>query len=258
MTNTEKLKWLALNVSEFPRYAIYATTDGVVASYTFSLSSKSDDWFTMEEWQQERRKMQNKPSWSDAPSWAEFLAQSPTGSWEWYSGKPIAGASFWMHVDAEIYGETENHGGKVLGDWRCTLEARPEVIVSNQTSATITAINAVGGEMTITAQDNSWHERGEFPPAGCECLVKTSMDNWVKAFTVGLDIDGGMVVQFMEFDIPFNSCLDPSYFRPLRTERGKAIDEMVKAITDDRIAPLYVQNMAAKLYDAGYRKEQAK
>ena len=66
------------------------------------------------------------------------------------------------------------------------------------------------------------------------------------------------IVWNLDADRPDCAYIMNSEFRPLRSEREKEIDEMVKAITDDRIAPLYVQNIAAKLYDAGYRKEQAK
>jgi hypothetical protein len=30
----------------------------------------------------------SKPSWRDAPSWAQWLAQDSDGEWFWYSEKP--------------------------------------------------------------------------------------------------------------------------------------------------------------------------
>lgn len=255
MTNTERLKWLALNVSEFPRYAIYATTDGVVASYAFSLSNKPSDWFTMEEWKQERDRVQNKPGWRDAPAWAEFLAQSPTGSWEWYSGKPIAGASFWMHVDAGIHGETENHGGKVIGDWRRTLEARPEVIVSNQTSAAITPARTGDSKMTVTAQDNSWHERGDFPPVGAICEMIDDKNTWLECEIVSHN-DGACIGWISSREAPFYT-YDKSEFRSLRTEREKAIDEMIEIICSNGYLSkdgTEARDIAERIYDSGHHK----
>ena len=29
-----------------------------------------------------------KPDWSDAPEWADYLAQDANGTWYWYEGKP--------------------------------------------------------------------------------------------------------------------------------------------------------------------------
>lgn len=31
-----------------------------------------------------------KPSWNDAPEWANYLAMDADGQWYWYSGKPNA------------------------------------------------------------------------------------------------------------------------------------------------------------------------
>ena len=96
-------------------------------------------------------------------------------------------------------------------------------------------------------QDNSWHERGELPPVGCECEVFDG-DDWLKSFIVGRSRSGDVVVQTR------NGYFEASHakFRPLRTEREKAIDEMADLIAKSVFGSAKCQ--AEKLYDAGYRK----
>lgn len=65
-----------------------------------------------------------KPSWDDAPEWAQWLAQDEDGEWFWYEDKPFLGVSIW---NAPFLGkalaayecEIENP------NWRDTLEQRP-------------------------------------------------------------------------------------------------------------------------------------
>ena len=133
---------------------------------------------------------------------------------------------------------------------RDKMSKTPDVTISNQTSATITATQAGDGEMIITAQDNSWHERGELPPVGFWCEVKTKTFNgWMKCFVVGKSSRGDTVIECD--DCAF--IIDSSYeFRPLRTEREKAIDEMADLIAKSVFGSAKCQ--AERLYDSGYRK----
>ena len=101
--------------------------------------------------------------------------------------------------------------------------------------------------------DNSWHERGELPPVGCTCEVKEGGE-WHKTHIVGFDDDGYCV-----YTTPWNCTVrdyegdaDQSNFRPLRTEREKAIDEMVSIIKGAAFQD--PEFTAEILYDAGYRK----
>ena len=107
------------------------------------------------------------------------------------------------------------------------------------------------------AQDNSWHERGEFPPVGCECEVFVSDENKWLHFDVIAIRDGHVLGWCREGSCGFQSN-DKSNFRPLRTERDKAIDEMVCEFInyygDPKGGERYL-GIAEKLYDAGYRKE---
>ena len=105
--------------------------------------------------------------------------------------------------------------------------------------------------------DNSWHERGEFPPAGCECEVKDG-GVWHKTHIVGFDDDGYCV-----YTTPWSTHLDydgdmcRSNFRQLSTEREKAIDDMNELVGNIEEYPTWRDAMAA-IYDAGYRKVNSK
>ena len=99
--------------------------------------------------------------------------------------------------------------------------------------------------------DNSWHERGELPPVGCECEVFVSDENKWMHFEVIAIRDGHVLGWCREGSCGFQSN-DKSEFRPLRTEREKAIDEMANLIAKSVFGSAKCQ--AEKLYDAGYRK----
>lgn len=82
-------------------------------------------WFTKAQYLARKAELQNKPSWDEAPSWAKWLAQDDrTGKWFFYLDEPSEGAHHWA-----IEGAGENAlstSGEVIGDWRDTLERRPD------------------------------------------------------------------------------------------------------------------------------------
>lgn len=123
-------------------------------------------------------------------------------------------------------------------------------------------------------QDNSWYERGELPPVGCECeFIRKEECDLIRGVASG---------DAVEILAHYSPCLDDvivavfSYkvnnreqrgrlveqavsmcFRPLRTEREKAIDEMVsgyQSAKGDKPVHPRVRAFAEYLYDAGYRK----
>ena len=110
------------------------------------------------------------------------------------------------------------------------------------------------------AQDNSWHERGELPPVGCECqFFSDGYDaEWFDwCIFHGLATCGGLIIEHHHRTSPSRvtvELFDPlsTEFRPLRTEREKAIDEMADLIAKSVFGSAKCQ--AEKLYDAGYRK----
>ena len=99
--------------------------------------------------------------------------------------------------------------------------------------------------------DNSWHERGEFPPVGCECEVFVSDEKkWMHSEVIAIR-DDHVLGWCRERSCGFQSD-EKSGFRPIRTEREKAIDEMILAI--DHIKEGNFETFIGALYDAGYRK----
>ena len=126
MSNETDLDWLARNVHEWPTETDFVFVGTGIshgnmgwypADYCFSKSSL----VTKQQWLARRAELQNRPSWSDAPEWAEWLAQDEDGEWKWLAGLPVKYVDGWTAV--KIKGCCK---GSALGDWRDTLEKRPE------------------------------------------------------------------------------------------------------------------------------------
>lgn len=61
-----------------------------------------------------------KPSWNDAPEWAQYLAADKDGEWYWYEREPEPGQTAFI---PESFTEV---GFAPLLNWRDSLESRPE------------------------------------------------------------------------------------------------------------------------------------
>ena len=107
-------------------------------------------------------------------------------------------------------------------------------------------------------QDNSWHERGEFPPVGAICEMIDDKNTWLECEVISHK-DGSCIGWIPSRKAPFYT-YDKSEFRPLRTEREKAIDEMVANIGNEFKFEGYdlhtriTRSLSEFIYDAGYRK----
>ena len=107
--------------------------------------------------------------------------------------------------------------------------------------------------------DNSWYERGELPPVGCECrFFSDGYDkNWFDwCIFHGLATCGGLIVEHHHKTSPsrVTVCLfNPrtTKFRPLCTEREKAIDEMGATLRNR--GSVISDVILGELYDAGFR-----
>lgn len=130
------LDWMARNVHEWPENNIIETTtteipsklsfDGVAFSLQPSgLISQHVVYATKDQWLARRAELQNKPSWEDAPEWVDWLAQDKSGAWWFFRCHPKAMSEGW-DSDSSAYHHSSWVDGKVLGDWRDTLEKRPE------------------------------------------------------------------------------------------------------------------------------------
>ena len=45
--------------------------------------------------------MNMKPSWDDAPEWAQWLAMDKNGQWFWYEFKPVCKREYWLGGEME-------------------------------------------------------------------------------------------------------------------------------------------------------------
>jgi len=66
--------------------------------------------------------MSVKPSWENAPDWAQWLAQDEDGSWWWYGAKPEWSDGFWW-AETVLFLRASNR--PFFPEAESTLEARP-------------------------------------------------------------------------------------------------------------------------------------
>ena len=103
--------------------------------------------------------------------------------------------------------------------------------------------------------DNSWYERGELPPVGCECEIKHKC--WVEFQRVSVLAITSEYVIISGHPTPAREQhyhLRDITFRPLCTEREKAIDEMKSLCAYPGSWHSTYKSFAEALYAAGYRK----
>jgi hypothetical protein len=62
----------------------------------------------------------SKPSWADAPDWANYLAMDSDGEWHWFDERPRPESYSWGRSFAR-----RKFAGKSL-NWRQTLEEKPK------------------------------------------------------------------------------------------------------------------------------------
>lgn len=124
------LDWLARNVHVWPAgdhqpwCYVYMAHGGVIkASGNFLDAVAKPTMITIYQWLDRRAELQNKPSWNDAPKWANFLSQGLSGTWFWHEFNPELGDCAYFSVKGKY---TIHPSGETIGDWRDTLEKRPE------------------------------------------------------------------------------------------------------------------------------------
>ena len=118
--------------------------------------------------------------------------------------------------------------------------------------------------------DNSWYEKGELPPAGiiCEKSFTSTNDEWSKVFIIGNTINGRIAYEIIDcpkkeyigeirvstgnYKVSGKWVGEAYAFRPIKTERERAIEEMLTHMDAEGH-----KDLAAQLYDAGYRKNES-
>lgn len=212
--------------------------------------------------------------WADG---AEYAAQDKCAQVTMFKSKPIRHGNTWL--DDEGFDDVGGFGCDKIQNWhQCILSrdeyftAYPEqvkVVVNNETEPKVEAEMKSESEMTINAGD--WHKNGELPPVGEVVTLNGINPNDYYAHHVGAKLTvvahdndssgvGIAVYRFVDAD-GYNEYhgLVAHAFRPLRTERDKAIDEIISTAKrigwNSEMASQIIGEVAAELYDAGYRKE---
>ena len=239
MSNETDLDWLVRNVHVWPAgdhqpwgYVYWKEGERHVSGNCITVIQPCVK-IDRSDWLSRRAELQNKPSWEDAPEWAEWLAQDEDGEWKWLAGLPGKYVDGWTAV--KIKGCCK---GIALGDWRDTLEKRPE----QKAFKPLTSIED-NQEKDMTKQqemkqDNEWFERGELPPVGIECeWLECRQTGWQTVTVAGYYLNAAWIVPRGKEPI---SVFNPTGFRPIRTERevliSVIIDEMNRYDTDAKLA----------------------
>lgn len=146
-------------------------------------------------------------------------------------------------------------------NWHQTILSRDEyftaypeqvkVEICNETKQKVDVEMKSEPETTIKVGD--WHKNGELPPVGEVCLYAVS-DRCSAEVEITAHAKFGLC--FVEIgksgECYVSKTAELHRFRPLRTERDKAIDEMVDCLSS-RWANC--EEIAEHLYESGYRKE---
>lgn len=140
MTRDELLDKLAMELEGWPlaacnsgaQFSSYGTWGIDLLGDVVLKHSSGDIGFN--EVLQRRAELINKPSWDDAPEWAEWLVQGPDGGWYFTSSVPPAeydeiawrDKGYWHRYGKSFFA---SQGAIPAGhDWRNTLGRRPETI----------------------------------------------------------------------------------------------------------------------------------
>ena len=102
--------------------------------------------------------------------------------------------------------------------------------------------------------DNSWHERGEFPPVGCECEIKhENSEGWIKAKVVSITSEYAILVnQGNTGEYPVR--LLKTKFRPMDYEKTLFVSGVIDMVACGLISHESAKELATSMFDAGYRK----
>ena len=122
------LDWLARNVHVWPegKCEVLVRWPHNVDTLIWSSVLSDIGWITKDQWLARRAELQNKPSWKDSPVWAEWLAQDKDKEWKYLGKNPTKYVDGWAADKIKAV-----RSGEVLGDWRDTLEKRPEQTIAD-------------------------------------------------------------------------------------------------------------------------------
>jgi|SRR5690625_1347119 len=206
---------------KFPEGWLYVTIgDGNLRRQT-AYPGASDHICTYSEFMGARARLENKPTkW---PYEANYLAQDSDGTWEFYKAKPREGDLVWGPRD--IVALEPPPVGHVFGDWRESLEHRPEPTSKPQWVPGET-LPPVGAFVDVTGDVQ--YGSGE---TNCEVVAHVETCAVIR-MSYGL------------------GCFESYVLSPTKTERERVIQAAMKAGMRDGGYHLPVDFCEA-LYDAG-------
>ena len=217
VTKQQQLEWLARHVEKWKSGYDYAVvevdSDGYLCVRWPSICTSG---VTKKEWQQERDKMQKRKEYEESAVMGNpKVAQAIIGAHNALKDRP----------DAAAIAEEWTKGAKAYMD--SLTSSKPEV-------------------------DNSWHERGELPPVGYECSAVCD-GQWVTVEVLrhrvnNAGMNSAAVMSCASFNVFW-----ATDFRPLRTEREKAFDEIAALVRNGLVSPEMAKEFAVKMYDAGLK-----
>ena len=237
---------LELLVREYPKASEEAVggiiTDGQIfwLDFTNRNFAPAGDFYPMEEIKAEYHRLSGKPTeWMDG---ANYQAQSSCGTWIQSKNKleqckiGIDGAVHsWFPAEGGDYWALDK--GKVIGDWRDTLEERDMEYIKPE----------IGEQPMCRAEEQpTWNGEG-LPPEGtvCEWLYNGA---WTKCEIKGIHkeflwllVDG--------WKCPDSILHEANRFRPLRTEREIIVGEVVEVLDKSEDYDYDCLIIAEALYD---------
>lgn len=228
---------------------LYVWSDGEYVNLVYGMEQCTCKLVcTRAEFEQVKAELQNKPSWADAPEWAVALIQDCDGHWLWLNVKPrVLSTGFCPNGKYRLGGR-----GKAIGDWRDTLEERPETPpYATREAMAAHSINPSDFEIEV---DSDWHTRGELPPVGEVVEIidhEDLMYGHGESGEVIAHVEDSAVVR-MSYGL---GCFRAKVLRPLRTER----DELIEQIKNDSrkyigdIPSTITNDCAGILIDRGWR-----
>lgn len=242
MSNETGLDWLARNVQVWPcgMREVLACYPRNVDALIWSCVSSNAGWITKEQWLTRRAELQNKPSWDKAEDWAEWLAQDQDGEWKWLAGLPGKYVDGWTAV--KIKGCCK---GLTLGDWRDTLEKRPDMHKNPEKIDT-----SVEHVQKKVKSMHEWFESGDLPPVGIEieAWFDDGRECWHKANVIGYSLQEERVLAVSLKGTHDRKLVWVHHFRPIRAER----DALVEVLTKVKAQGVDIIGVADAILAAGF------
>lgn len=130
----------------------------------------------------------------------------------------------------------------------------------NSPSVEFNGLNLEAGVYSMKKEpDNSWFEKGEFPPAGAECEVKFE-GAWRKTTIVGMFGHDCVFVSNDFSPCVYDSFKSKSNFRPIKSDCQKFIESAIDAAIIDNGIPAavvpYLNEVFERMFHAGFKSPE--